>query len=406
MITQKKSEPIFLYFCFFLLFINSMGCWIGWNGRKVYINIVVSFVIVFLLSSHHVRYNFNKRNIIAFLLLIISYIWSAGGLSHGVVIAILPTYLILFQNEKFKEDCLRKIFKWFALLMIPSIIVFAVVETVGLSSFDTLTVFPSEDHIQGAWYQYRRNYLFYTPYTKDYMAWNRFLGPFTEPGHLGTMLAFLLFVDGFNFKNKYTWINLLALVLTISLAGYILAFVGFLFDRYTKRKVSIWLISSLCFIILSISVYANYYRNGDNVVNEKIVSRLEFDDEKGITGNHRVSDEVDLYFLTMFTDTKTLMQGYDKKAVEYLYYTGGGTGIKWWMVCHGFIGVISVLAFYFVFCVFSKSRKYCLLYFVFLFLMFMQRSYPYWFAWIICYVYGISILENSLRVSYNYHKNK
>lgn len=403
----KKSEPILIYFCFFLLFINSMGCWIGWNGRKGYINIILSLMIIVLLNYHHIRLNFDKRNIIAFILLVITYIWSARGVPLGAILSFfLPAALIIFQKDNFRFGCLKFIFKYFAILMIPSIIVFAIVETLGIPAIDTLIVFPeSEEHVQGAWYQYRNNYLFYTPYTKDYFAWNRFLGPFTEPGHLGTILAFLLFVDGFSLKNKYTRINMIALILTFSLAGYILAFVGFLFDRFTKKKLSLWIIMSLCSLLLLIIAFANFYKNGDNVLNEKVVSRMELDDNRGIAGNHRVSDEVDFYFVMMLEDSKILLQGYDEKTIDYLYYTGGGTGIKMWIVCHGLIGVISVLAFYYAFCFFSNYRKLSFFYFVFVFLLFIQRSYPFWFAWIICYVYGISVLENSLRFN-NIYKRK
>ena len=138
-------------------------------------------------------------------------------------------------------------------------------------------------------------------------------------------------------------------------------------------------------------MFGIYYNNGDNLLYNEIFSRLEFDKEKGFTGNNRVSDMVDIYYVALWLDTHTLLWGYPKNTMDWLMENGAkGTGFFMSMCMYGRVGTILSVLFYVVYAIMCKTKKYAILCLVFVLLMFWQRSYPLWSSWIICFIYGIT----------------
>ena len=102
----------------------------------------------------------------------------------------------------------------------------------------------------------------------------RFSGMFLEPGHVGSTSCLLLYVNKFNFKNKSNYIYLLSIIFSLSLAAYCLFFIGLCLYFYLKGK-------DLFKYLLILAVFAGIftyiglnYNRGNNVINEKILSRL------------------------------------------------------------------------------------------------------------------------------------
>lgn len=248
-------------------------------------------------------------------------------------------------------------------------------------------------------YAKRVNYILYC-YSSFYGI--RFNGPFIEAGHLGMMSAFLLFADGYDFKKKETWILLFALLLSMSLAGVMLAFFGFTFTKYEQRKIRFGFIVVFGLGILLFYLFGTFYNGGENLINEWILSRLEYDEEKGFSGNNRVFGEVELYYAAMFKDTQTMLLGYDHDIIEYLTWNHSrGTGYVMCMVVHGIIGTIAGVLFYFYYYFSSKNKRTAIVFLLFILLLYWQRTYPFWFCWIICYVYGISNRINIIHENRN-----
>ena len=278
-------------------------------------------------------------------------------------------------------------------MLIPAIIIFVLYQTVGFPSFGTLVF--NDFGNQSYEYLHRSNFVFYN-YTDYYGI--RFNGPFLEPGHLGMIGAFLLLATGFDFKRKETWIILCSIFLTLSLAGYMLTIIGFMLLKYYREQISIKFIILFLLLIAVLYIFSNFYNGGDNLINEKIFSRLEPDEEKGFSGNNRVFGEVNLYFLNMFNDKKLLLYGYDENTIDYLAETGSrGTGFIMYMVRHGIIGTVIVSLFYLFYSILSKDKKIAFLFFVFVALMYWQRSYPFWYSWFICYTCGILRYESIIK---------
>lgn len=388
-----------VYFCIFILFLSSMQIWIAWNGRGAYIDIFASLCLWILIKINRVKLNIQKKNVFLFVILLLSYVYlemldkNTTGIVASIFGYILPVSLILFLNSEEQVRCLNYIVKWFAILMIPSIITFLLCQTIGLPSFGLLKW--GDNSYSSDYYLFRENYIFCTIPLKEVP---RFNGPFNEPGHLGMMAAFLLFADGYNFKKKSTWVILLSLLMSLSLSGYVLGLVGYLFVKYDRRRIKLKFIVLFLMIILSSYFFTTFYNGGDNLINEKIVSRLELDDENGITGNNRVHGDIHLYFGNMFKDSRLLLFGYDRNTVDWLRSSGsGGTGMEMYIVVNGIFGFFLSISFYLVCFLYRNPKKPAALYFLFMFLLLLQRSYWYWFSIIICYLYGFTYWNRGLN---------
>ena len=392
-IISSNKNPVSVYFCIFILFLTSMELWIAWNGRSYYINFFVGLCLWILIKINCIKLIIGKKNVYLFIILLLSYVYlslahfSINGIVAGLLGYLFPVSLIIFLNDEDRVKCLGYIVKWFAILMIPAMITYLLCQTIGLPSLGTLKL--SDNPYQPDSYLFKENYFFCTMYSLKETV--RFNGPFNEPGHLGMMSAFLLFADGYKFNKSSTWVILLALLMTLSLSGYVLAFFGFLFVKYNRGKLQLKFIILFLLIFLFGYLFVTFYNGGDNIINERIVSRLEPDEERGIAGNNRVFGDIHLYYLDMFNDTRLVLFGYDRETIDWLASTGSrGTGMEMFMVANGVVGIFLSLSFYFFCFLFRKPKKAAALYFLFVFLLLLQRSYWFWFSWIICYLYGFN----------------
>lgn len=392
-----------LYFCIFLLFILSMKLWIGWNGIDMIIYSAILLVLLLLTLSKKIQLQYSKRSMIGLICLYlgISYIHKSPFGPQNLLMTALYGY-ILFIKDIDKIQCLNYITRWFAYLMVPSLIAYWIAQLHLLSPIGMMFYAFGEDiFFRNPEYCIRENYIFYMYASEFYGI--RFNGPFVEPGHLGMMSAFLLFCNKFDFSKKYNITILVALILSFSLAGYILAFIGNLMVRFYNgllrpRKLFIYVSSFLIVIALS------YLFTKDNAwFQELIFKRMELNDERIIEGNNRASEEIEEYHNRIWAsgDIGLIMNGYSKREWDNIIELNGGftgTGITVAMVRRGLLGIIAMMLFYVVFLSYSKDKRFAFLAFVFVFLMFIQRTYPYWFSWIICYAYGITLFEQEKSI--------
>ncbi len=384
-----------LYFLFFFSFILSMNFWFGWLNRAKYFNTAILFFSVIIIIVFKIKYDFNIRNTGMAILATISYLL-VSDLGLGSIIIVLTFFLVICLNDQDKIECLNFITKLFGYLMIPCIITYLLHFLVDLPSFGLMRAedTPWAIALGGRLYT---NHIFYMD-NVNYAG--RFNGPFMEPGHLGMMSAFLILVNHFDFKRKGMWPILVAVVLTLSLAGYVLLFLGFLMILFYRGKLKFGHLLGYAIIFLIAYLVVRYYNGGDNILNERILSRLQIDEDKGFSGNNRVFGRIALYYASMWRDPHTLLWGYPESTMYWLAINGSrGTGYIMWMCHHGLIGTFAVLLMYLFYVLKSKAKKYAVLCLIFVILMFWQRCYPFWTSWLICFVYGIVAEERSLEKS-------
>lgn len=285
-----------------------------------------------------------------------------------VVLYNMPSYL--------KEDLLKYISKVFALMLVPSLFLF-VLFNIG---FDVANL---------GWIKHRQfgyefiNHIFFL--SGSYGI--RFQSYFCEPGHLGMIIALLLYALKMNFRLWYVKIFMLSLLFTFSLAGYVLAFIGFLFISILQKRIAYTVRNILFFCCIMSCIMAGFYFTGKySLMNEFIIERLAFDKNEGtIAGDNRVSYQVDRYIEDADFDT-LLYGGVDLNINENLK----GTGVKLYMLQFGAIAIFVLFLFYLL--MLYKQRSFfgflCLILFSF---SFIQRCYALWFCELVIFVCSLSV---------------
>lgn len=101
-------------------------------------------------------------------------------------------------------------------------------------------------------------------------------------------------------------------------------------------------------------------------------------------------------------DTDTMLWGYPKETMQWLFESGSrGAGYMLSICRYGLIGTIVSVLFYFVYVLMSKDKKFAFCCLLFIVLIYLQRSYPFWFSWIICFIYGITSNYYTSKMRYN-----
>lgn len=402
--TNTNGAYSFCYFLLFFSFLLSMKIWIGWDGRSTSFNYIISFFLIGLFTIGKVRLVLSKRNIISFLLILLAQVIIQKSTNVFLIVFLaiqdIPLLFILCLDDNRKVECLEYITKYYAYILIPGIIIFLLLSVVDFPPLNVLCTDSESVGLKEYSYLFRRNYIFYEPSDNVWSGgiFRRFNGPFHEPGHLGMMGAFLLFANQFDFKKKkHLWIIVLSVLFSLSLAGYVLAFMAFIMVRFYQGRIRLSRLLLFAFLVGGVYLGATFYNGGDNTLNNAIFSRLQYDEETGnLSGDNRATELMIDYYLYMQSDMNTLLHGYDTATVEMMEEKGGrGVGFIYWMVLHGIIGVLAAAAFYVFFMLSSNNKKFAVLSFVMICLMFVQRSYPFWSSWIILYVYGIVLAERN-----------
>ena len=202
----------------------------------------------------------------------------------------------------------------------------------------------------------------------------RFHSIVLEPGHLGAALAVLLMSQCGQLTRWYNLILLVTTFLTLSLAAYVLLFVGsFLVQWMQGRAVLKWLVAAAVVAGISAVVIVNY-NDGENMLNEMILLRLEVEDGE-LAGDNRVSDDF-LKEFDGFLSSPDLVFGrgaYEEKKLH------GNSGYRLYLYEKGIVGVFFVILFYGATLFFCRHRRATLSAFLIAVLLFIVRANPLWY---------------------------
>lgn len=304
---------------------------------------------------------------------------------------VIPIVMVILLKKEYYSKLIISLTKMFAMILIPAIILHLLIKYVPIPPFGMFS-----DPLYG----YYSNYIFNIHSLSVYS--DRFNACFCEPGHLGMIMAFIIYINNFCVKKWYVLVCLIALFLTLSLAGYVLLLLGFLLFSLSNNyhsKVFKYLISGvfLTFIIYYIAID---YNGGHNYVNEKIIQRLKYDEERGIKGNNRTNAFADSYFESV--GLSDLFIGLRNREIMSDLDINGA-GYKMFIIEYGIFSLVLTFVLYFIF--YKKSpqnkRKYCLGLLILYSAAFIQRAYPFWPAWLIpyiCYCMDISFKKNNIKI--------
>jgi hypothetical protein len=225
----------------------------------------------------------------------------------------------------------------------------------------------------------------------------RFCSFFLEPGHLASTCCFFIFINKFNIRQWYVLLMILAVILSFSLAGYVLLIISLisylqLYGKHFKRNLIVCLS-----ILIGIWMFFQSFNDGNNVVNERIISRLIFEDGE-MVGNNRFSMLFEKKFQKLIK-TEDVYFGAQRhlSKIDYKYnWMDGSAGWKRCIAMYGIIGTFLILIFYlsYLLSIWSYSG---FLFFIIFFIANCIRDYPLREYWLYTYLLAIPILQRQYK---------
>lgn len=368
----------------------STYCWITALYNQGPILVVVNAIMMLCLSMMPVKIKLDAqtgRVAICIILITLWYIWIDGPVMGLITFLLyLPVLSLLQLPFEYKQDLLRFSTKWYAVLLIPSLIVYWLTFFISVPSIGNF-VHPN--------YPPFINHIFYIETSFDYGIFVRFNAFFLEPGHQALLSTFLVIANRYRFREcPWLWVLLIAILFSFSLAGYLLAAIGFVLLKVNTIMKAI-VVGVMGALVLG---FVSNLAGGENAVNELILRRLEHDESAGIKGNNRFNNNTD------FTYTKTVKRGEfwtgvkDKTNMELIQ----GAGFKIYIINYGIIGVILSLLFYLSVIPYKPDYRYTIAFIIVISLCFIQRSYPTWYSWLFPYVIGIYLASGEKQKKLTY----
>lgn len=379
--------PVF-YITNLIYLLLSSNIWLQFS-MPVTIELVGVNLILFITSFKYIKHSETDYRfpLIVFLLLLA---WNL--LNYKLIVAINNTLLytpalILYRLPKsIQKKTLSFITKWLGIIIIFGFFQFILTMLIDVPPL--LGTFIANDS-----YAPFKNHLFFleSTYQMGTTGLYRFNGIFLEPGHLAIISAIMIFANNYDFKKvKFLWIYLFSIIISFSLAGYVICLLGYIGLRFKNLKYI--LVGSLS-LLMSYYFVTQVWNDGDNVVNELIVSRLEYDEEKGITGNNRTFKMTDTFFEFVIT-TDEFWKGVDMEYYEDIIH---GSGYKIYILQYGIISTVLVLLFYISLISPMTDKRYAITFAIIIILIFLQRAYPFWYSWLLPFTLGCGININNIR---------
>jgi len=348
------------------------ACWIT-TSQSLLFNSVISVLVIIV---WYYRLADERREITQPVILamvgafILNAISTKMSMLHAITSSITMFSLCtpMLLSSSVQSYLLDKINKVFYVLIIVSICFYAL---------NFIGKLPVLSLVQRGHYFYN-NYLIYL-YSPDYDF--KFCGFCWEPGFMSLLLSALLLINDFDISKRCCKLYLLALVLTFSLGGYILASVCYLLYitliKNEESKSLIGVSSSILFFLLIIYFIQNIWNNGDNVVNHLIFEKfITTYSESSLFEMRQNGEALVLWDSFIGGSSKWFGIGtdaYNDFRANAVYYDAAS--ITQFMITCGIIGTIINILIIAKTTLSNHKYKYAIPGFVFLLLDFIQHGY-------------------------------
>jgi hypothetical protein len=369
-----------------------MGPWFAWYHRSfVIVGLSAFFVLIrFCILSPKT----SKKNPGIIFLSILTY--------FAVNLRIITiTSLILFfchvavfffaiqMSDPEKEKMVRMTTMMYAWIIGISMVFYILITFCGITFPYSLIKHTNEG------YPEFRNYQFLVVPNR-FSVFQRFQSIFTEPGHVGTIASLILYVNKYKLRKLSVFIIFVGLLLSLSLAAYVLLILGYCIYQFAAGKRLYKKIIIVLFVGLlsgSVGLYL-FEKYPDSIVTKLIVNRLRYDEEKGFAGNNRVTSDFDYYYTKYFLGTSNMIWGAGPELFQEKF-SWGVNSYKSFFFTYGFIGIVSLFMFYF-----SMSINSRLLFGLFIVYCasFLQRTYALWEMELFLFVGTIGVFHEQGKI--------
>lgn len=387
---EKRSLVKWLFYAGMLLaFFTSMRPWFLWAIHPFYPILVSLLLLMSMLidrttSKPLFRHTDFLLPLAAFLLL--SYyqaIVDSKNLTGLIMVLFFAfIFLAIFRFDRNELHALSTVLaKAMAILLIPSM------------GFFFLYLFgfplPSSDLQFGDAFYTFSNYYFFLIDDRQLLAFiPRFQSVFPEPAHLGSICACLLLAQRNYWRRWWNIILLVALLISFSLGSYIYLVAIVFLNLWTKGRRIFLNLLLVVTIIASVVIGSFYYNDGDNLINNLIVLRMEIEDGE-MAGNNRTSEDFDADF-DNFIQSSDILFGRDRQEMF------GDSGYKVFIYDNGFVGLALIIVFFFLAYNPSDNRRAKISAWIITAMIFGVDAFVLWFGrFIPLYCAAFNDLENS-----------
>lgn len=356
------------------------------NNLKIYVFCLFLglYVLAVLLDNSVITKNYKRA--VAYtscwaIIYLFAYLHSGYKVAGGHFITLITGCLFFTFSRKIQRQCIH----WFVIVLAFFFLLSAIEYVISiLTGAKVVIAHVKRPVTQG--FQYFEETLFNVMRTEG--SFPRFQSLIEEPGLLGTLSAFMLFVTGRIERYRYPfYVFLVSTLLSFSLAGYILTFCYLLTIKTKNVRL---LLGAIVIGVLIALCFGDFFQR-------LIYDRLQTDDI-----DKRTNDFFNMNFFHAL-ERGELWLGKGKMDFSMI---GGNAGAKVWIYNYG------LLAFGALFCCYnylfySLKRKWSNFQVIFLltfWISFYQRaniSEPYY---ILSFV-GVALLDNRREQIRIYRKN-
>lgn len=324
----------------FLTALYSFHASLFWHIEDSNLNFQISAVLFLFILFKSVWFTISDGRISLVLLLSLARLYTLDrfnlNLWIGVILGLMPIFAIILLKDEYRQSLYTFFYRVFVCIFSISSIAW-VFHLLGVEWFNFPDFFGTNSESNDQEYQYIfNNYIFFVQNLGNNVAnMSRFSAIFLEPGYTSIIIVFLLCIEGFDMSYWSNRALLVCLLLTLSVAGYVLGLLAYIATVYVREdsRIAIRYFGLLMIIMITVAVFRNY-AGGHNYVNEVLLERLEWDSEtNNISGYNRTSEETDILFVNSFRDGSFL---WGNKSIDVSTVS---VGYKPYIIKYGVIGL-------------------------------------------------------------------
>ena len=354
LVIKKTDFAFFLTLVGFLMaFFGSATVWFMWPLGNFYtIATLPLFILSWAISVNleNTIFEWNKRQIatLVFFLFQLYVIIVNGKNMNAVIMAFFDTSVIMVLmalNDKYRYLLGKKLSQALGFILLFSIPLY-LLYIVGFPLPSTTMESPNGIYELS-------NYLFFVVDGSGLELIPRFRCIFNEPGHIGAACSLLLFTQIGHWRKWYNILMIVALIMSFSLAAYIL-FVMVIVGRMWifRKKIALKLIIVVG-MLAAIVAGSYFYNDGDNMLNQLIVARMEVNDDGELAGDNRVTESFKAGYED-FLKSGDILTGRDYSVEKYGF---GNSGYRVFIFDNGLLGALMYLLFYLSLVIGAKDKR-------------------------------------------------
>lgn len=350
-------------------------------------SLIPYFIVVFLaycVLRRKARFNYSYSFSLIGLLFVFLLIPLFYEFRISSIFIILSFLLVPFISDQEKKEAFR---------ILHSVLYYIVIVSLPLWLFHVFVLeFPSLGTIDLAWMKGGAcdmgNYFFFV--TNTSVDYQRFYSVFDEPGVLGTLSAFVLYIDCYDFRKKKNIVILLGGIFTYSMAFYILTAIGLLCYSFKSfKRLIITLIS-----VTVLSVIAFGLLKDDPAFRGAVINRV-FEDNANESLDGRTSLNVNEYYSKYLTSPDIVLG----KGTTFLQKNQmEGASYKLFIIEYGLLGVFVLLLLYWS--LIPSISWYLSVFYIIYILSFLQRPLAFNMWQILLFSCAVAMFQDIVKLRY------